>query len=447
MLLKKYVKNRRKLKILFLLMVIVLIVLTVVILNISPNVSSTERVLDGRFIARIYGNGVAGGAGRLEQPPLKSPRQNGVIMPEKYDEHKVKARIAQERVQQLRQEQRQQQQRNNVEPGEEHTALDTVTTAVHIFYCAPVAWYKTKKSQNLQQRIVPQLQLRGAAKELLNDVSDTVYQTSLQATTTTTVKPVRILNTAFYPALGLYRPTTNLLQKHFDNIRNCGIGVLILSCCSVKADDVELTQQLLSLAPSYNLSITFEISVAGNQSAEYLQQQLEALRRYSTADGFYRVYSLSRKQLVPLVYVSNAYKLSETPAGCALCQTHPKSLRHIFDAYYIGHIRLKNHVDIMKRLCFEGFYNKLPSNGATFASTWKNWSYLKSFALTYKMLFVPTVGPGFAERNKFPRHGDIQRHRSNGRPATITGRMVVKLKKLYQKLDFWIIIRAVKQNI
>jgi len=31
------------------------------------------------------------------------------------------------------------------------------------------------------------------------------------------------------------------------------------------------------------------------------------------------------------------------------------------------------------------------------------------------MLFVPTVGPGFAERNKFPRHGDIQRHRSNGR--------------------------------
>lgn len=69
----------------------------------------------------------------------------------------------------------------------------------------------------------------------------------------------------------------------------------------------------------------------------------------------------------------------------------------------------------MKRLCLDGFYSKLPSNGATFASTWKNWSYLKSFALTYKMLFVPTVGPGFAERNKFPRHGDIQRHRSNGR--------------------------------
>lgn len=78
-------------------------------------------------------------------------------------------------------------------------------------------------------------------------------------------------------------------------------------------------------------------------------------------------------------------------------------------------IRLKNHAESMRRLCFDGFYSKLPSNGATFASTWKNWSYLKSFAMTYKMLFVPTVGPGFAERNKFPRHGDIQRHRSNGR--------------------------------
>lgn len=77
--------------------------------------------------------------------------------------------------------------------------------------------------------------------------------------------------------------------------------------------------------------------------------------------------------------------------------------------------RLKSHADVLRRLCFDGFYSKLPSNGAVFASTWKNWSYLKSFALSYKMLFVPTVGPGFAERNKFPRHGDIQRHRSNGR--------------------------------
>ncbi|XP_036328663.1 glycoprotein endo-alpha-1,2-mannosidase-like protein [Rhagoletis pomonella] len=428
MLLKKYLKNRRKLKILFLLMVIVLIVVTVVVLNISPNVGSTERVLDEHFIARIYGGsgvgigggGAGAGSGRLEQPPLKSPRQNGIIVPEKYDEHKVKARIAQQRLQQLKQEQ--QQQRNAIEPGEEHTTLDAVTTGVHIFYSAPVAWYKTKKSQ--QPPVVPQLQLRGAAKELLNDVSDAVQPLPTSTAATATVKPVRILNTAFYPALGLYKPTTNLLQKHFDNIRNCGIGVLILSC-SGKAGEVELYQQLLDLAPAYNLSITFEISVAGNQSVEFLQQQLEAVRRYSTAESFYRVYSLSRKRLVPLIYVSNAYKLSETPAGRALCQTHPESLRRIFDAYFIGHIRLKNHVDIMRRLCFEGFYSKLPSNGATFASTWKNWSYLKSFAMTYKMLFVPTVGPGFAERNKFPRHGDIQRHRSNGRYYGVAWRTAI----------------------
>lgn len=327
-------------------MVIALIVITVVILNISPNVSSTERVLDERFIARIYGGGDGGGVGlvgsqdgRLEQPPLKSPRQNGVIVPEKYDEHKVKARIAQERVLQLRQE----QQRNAINADEEHTKLDAVTTGVHIFYSAPVAWYKTKKPQ----LVAPQLQLRGAAKELLNDVSDAVLLSSSSSpssgitspiTTTTTVKPVRILNTAFYPALGLYKPTTSLLQKHFDNIHNCGIGVLILSC-SGKAGEVELYRQLLELAPNYNLSITFEISVAGNQSVEFLQQQLEAVRRYATAESFYRIYSLSRKRLVPVIYVSNAYKLSETPAGRALCQTHPETLRRIFDAYFIGHIR------------------------------------------------------------------------------------------------------------
>ncbi|XP_037960156.1 glycoprotein endo-alpha-1,2-mannosidase-like protein [Teleopsis dalmanni] len=399
MFLKKFIKSRRKLKILFCLFVIVLILIILIVLNsasTTQNWSSEQRLLDERFIAKAYAGA------KLDQPPLlKSPQQNGVIVPEKYDEHKIKARIIQDKIKNIRKHQ--QQQQNAWDTENEHTTLDTLTSSIHIFYSAPVQWYKTKKTQ-----------AQHPAREILTEDNNTEL---------TTPKPIRILNTAFYPSLGLYKPTVNLLQRHFDNINNCGVGVIILSFAS-KSTDFDLYEQILELVPKYNLSVTFEISVAGNQSAEYLRQQLLDLRKFAASPAFYHVYSVSRRTFMPVIYVSNAYKLSDT-VGHLLCRTHPDSLRRTFDAFFIGHIRLKNHAETIRRLCFDGFYSKLPSNGATFASTWKNWSYLKSFAITYKMLFVPTVGPGFAERNKFPRHGDIQRHRSNGRYYGVAWRTAI----------------------
>ncbi|XP_017860452.1 PREDICTED: glycoprotein endo-alpha-1,2-mannosidase [Drosophila arizonae] len=411
MLLKKYVKTRRKVKILLLVTIVALIVITCIILlgSSGPHGSTIERLLDERFIARAY----QPQSEQLQQPReqavalLQPHRENGVIVPEKYDEHKIKERIMQNRLQQAKQ----QQQRDN-EAEQTLTTVDALTTAVHIFYTAPVPWYKSKKPP------LPQ-------PEHPNEV----------ALPLTTPKPVKILNTAFYPALGLYKPSAKLLGQHFENIRSCGIGVIILSF--VRPSDPALLHQILELAPQHNLSVTFELSVAGNRTLEFVRQQLQEIAAYVDLPGFYRVYSQSRAALLPVLYVSNAYKLSES-LGRQLCRPTaqelaeqlnvPKNvggLRRVLDALFIGHIRLKSHADVLRRLCFDGFYSKLPSNGAVFASTWKNWSYLKSYALSYKMLFVPTVGPGFAERNKFPRHGDIQRHRSNGRYYGVAWRTAI----------------------
>ncbi|XP_030380579.1 glycoprotein endo-alpha-1,2-mannosidase [Scaptodrosophila lebanonensis] len=400
MLLKKYVKNRRKLKILLLLTIVGLIVITIIVLSSAGQNSAIERLLDERFIARAYR---AGGDKAEEQSAdlLKPHRENGVIVPEKYDEQKIKARIMQSRLEQLK------QQQHDTEAEEVHTTLEAVATAVHVFYTVPVQWYKSKKLSGPPAA--------AAASTLVDEHGNEVV--------VTTPRPVKILNTAFYPALGLYKPTVTLLEKHFENIRNCGIGVLILSYTG-RSSEGELLRQIIDLVPQHNLSVTFELSVASNQSVDYLQQQLRDLGSFTTLPGFYKVWSQSRGKALPVLYVSNAYKLSES-LGRLLCQSQKDGLRRLLDAYFIGHIRLKSHADVLRRLCFDGFYSKLPSNGATFASTWKNWSYLKSYALSYKMLFVPTVGPGFAERNKFPRHGDIQRHRSNGRYYGVAWRTAI----------------------
>lgn len=326
MLLKKYVKTRRKVKILLLVTIVALIVITCIILLGSAGTSNAamERLLDERFIARAYQPQQQ----QSEQQPrrdesgdalLPSQRKDGVIVPEKYDEQKIKSRIMQNRLQQIKQ----QQQRDN-DAEQARTTLDAVATAVHIFYTAPVPWYKSKK---------PPL----PPPEHPNEV----------ALPLTTPKPVKILNTAFYPALGLYKPSAKLLAQHFENIRSCGIGVLILSFS--KPTDPALLHQIIELAPQHNLSVTFELSVAGNRTVEFLRQQLQEIAAYVELPGFYRVWSQSQAALLPVMYVSNAYKLSES-LGRLLCRTtaggvKPEAgveiggLRRVLDAIFIGHIR------------------------------------------------------------------------------------------------------------
>lgn len=74
----------------------------------------------------------------------------------------------------------------------------------------------------------------------------------------------------------------------------------------------------------------------------------------------------------------------------------------------------KKHTSLIRRGLFDGFYTRLASNGATFTSTWKNWDQLKKTADKYKLLFIPTVGPGYNEKMKEPKFGGMRRHRSNG---------------------------------
>lgn len=302
-------------------MIITLIVITLLILNNGLQHVSSERLIDERFVAQAY-------AGPPQQKPqqneaadtlviLKSPRgENGIIQPEKYDEHKLKTRLIQEKIHNLKEQSKQMQQ----DPEEEHVILDRVTTAIHIFYTAPVQWYKTRKPSTIP-------------KEILGDNG---FDNATENIVTQRPTP-KILNSAFYPALGLYKSTAELFEQHFENIRNCGVGVLILTF-SGKPSELEVYKIIFDVAPKFNLSITFEISVAANQSLSFLQQQLRDLRKFYSYPVFFKVYSQTRKSFTPVIYISNAYKLIDSVASKAFCKS-PDSIRFIFDAFFIGHIR------------------------------------------------------------------------------------------------------------
>lgn len=118
----------------------------------------------------------------------------------------------------------------------------------------------------------------------------------------------------------------------------------------------------------------------------------------------------------------------------------------------------KKDTSTIRRGHLDGFYTRVASNGANYASTWKNWDLLKATADRYRLLFIPTVAPGFNERQHHHHHQDgaaapkpkiggapnsgsgrpadppLRRHRSNGqyygvawRTATAVGARFVSV--------------------
>lgn len=67
------------------------------------------------------------------------------------------------------------------------------------------------------------------------------------------------------------------------------------------------------------------------------------------------------------------------------------------------------------------------SNGATYASTWKYWSDLKKTADKFKLIFVPTVGPGYDENSKVPIVASTRRHRTNGQYYGVAWRAAIAI--------------------
>lgn len=81
----------------------------------------------------------------------------------------------------------------------------------------------------------------------------------------------------------------------------------------------------------------------------------------------------------------------------------------------------------MRRAKFDGFYNRIASNGANYISTWKNWAAIKKSADKSHLLFIPLVAPGYNEDKKQPKVGSQRRHRTNGQYFGVAWRTAISI--------------------
>lgn len=102
--------------------------------------------------------------------------------------------------------------------------------------------------------------------------------------------------------------------------------------------------------------------------------------------------------ILPVIYIYDSYVFPSSAWWELLSERGNLTLRGTeMDAFYIGLLVESQHKSHIKRSHFDGFYTYFAVNGFSYGSTWKNWKDLNKFAVQNKLLFIPSVGPGYVD--------------------------------------------------
>lgn len=209
-------------------------------------------------------------------------QMNGPINVEKYDERVVKNRVIREKVKFMSESM---DHNHKSDLNSEIFSMDKdlliynkTLSHMHIFYYLPVKWY-TPENQSIYQ-----------------------------------------LNTVFYPKRGLYNysmieSARKILKVHFEEIRMCGIGVIVVNWVPNNRELNDLLPLLFNIAGEINEHYQDSQVKIAIQIGNYQDRTIESIRNdikffvdnFTTNPNFFKVQSLKRSgRPLPLFYIKNA---------------------------------------------------------------------------------------------------------------------------------------------
>jgi len=211
-----------------------------------------------------------------EQKAKASP-----IIPEKYDERVVKNRVIQEKVKMMSQ---------NANPPRADASQEVFSMEkdmliynrtvqnIHIFYYLPVKWYKNHNTSDFP-----------------------------------------VLDTVFHPSRGFYNLTTidlarKVIREHFEEIRLCGIGTIIINWEPNNGTMNELIKLAFMIAHEMNekrdhdkLKITFQIDDYRDRTIESIRTDIKFfVDNFTGSPSLLKVHSTKKLKALPLIYVKHA---------------------------------------------------------------------------------------------------------------------------------------------
>lgn len=216
---------------------------------------------------------------------INQMNKEGEMIPEKYDEKVVKNRIIREKVKLMTDTldlHKVDANREVFTMDEELLIFNKTISNIQIFYYLPIKWYSAE--------------------------NQSVYQ----------------LDTVFYPKRGLYNYSTiesakKILKAHLEEIRLCGIGVIILHWEPNNSELNDLLPIIFHIASDMNLKSPRNPVKIAIQIGDYRDRTIESIRNnikffmdnFTGNPSFFKIHSAKRQKSLPLFYMKSAEKIKD----------------------------------------------------------------------------------------------------------------------------------------
>ena len=233
--------------------------------------------------------------------------------------------------------------------------------------------------------------------------------------------PPETIGSNFYPKLGPYSSrNASVVDEHVRMMAQAGIGVLVYSWWGRGLADEngdptdEKTIALVGQAcQRHNVKFTFHLEPYDNRNALSVKEDVKFLiSKYRTHAAFY---TLNHNAVF---YVYDSYRTSKEEWQSVLGPygaLNPHSIRGTdHDCTMLGLWVDGSHGEDLRYGGFDGFYTYFATDGMTYGSTHSNWDTMRAFAGSNKMIFVPSIGPGYIDTAIRPWNSENTRNRESG---------------------------------
>ncbi|KAF5270417.1 hypothetical protein FQR65_LT05605 [Abscondita terminalis] len=290
---------------------------------------------------------------------------------------------------------------------------------VHIFY---YAWYANKEIDGYYSHwnhsILPNWQ---------NDINKVRSRNSHL--------PVLLdIGSNFYPSLGCYSSQDSaVIDAHMKQIKESGVGVAVVSWSPPNTTDspYKVLPLLFQYAQKHHLKIALHVEpYYGRNPVNLVKHLRNYLSQYRTHPALYKI-KHAQKEL-PLFYVYDSYLIQAVAWKEVLSAKGQLSIRGSeLDAVFIGLLVDIQHRYHIKKSHFDGFYTYFAANSFSYGSTWKNWKNLAKFGTQNGLIFIPSVGPGYADTQVRPWNSKNTRHRRHGQYYDVAWRTAISSNPKY----------------
>lgn len=211
----------------------------------------------------------------------------------------------------------------------------------------------------------------------------------------------------FYPLLGPYSSIDPVvIDKHMQWMQESRIGILCTSWWGARNSDGQLegdlgytdslVKTLLNSAEKYGIKIAIHLEPYKGRSEITVKEDLRYLiDTYGNHPALYRDKDNGNR---PLYFLYDSYHTPAEKWQSILDPASPNTIRGtdidgIMIALYVDY-KDQNLITMGK---FDGFYTYFATDGFTQGSSTTNWRSLEMFAANNHKLFIPCVGPGYAD--------------------------------------------------